>query len=531
MRNKIKMIRHSILPPLFCSAVTGALVGATVALFKLCAKLVIGFSGDMYTSLLVKWENAVLLIAVFGVIAGIASFIYKREPNVRGGGIPTAIGIVRGEIRLHWVKNLVASFGLSLAGFFVGVPLGTEGPSVQIGTAIGRGVSRTGAKKHPAWDRYILTGGACAGFTAATGAPIAGILFGLEEAHQRISPLVFGMTATAAVVTKTVSDVLSPLLGVESRLFTPIETITLTTGELWLPILIGLVVGVYSLGFLRYYRRLNSFMRKKMKKIPSFVKIFSIFVLTLALGLLSHSFISTGHDLIDTLLHGEGLWYLMIAALIVRATLMILASSSGITGGLFLPILALGALIAALLGKGMTAFCGLPASYGPLIVVLGICASIAGMMKTPIIAILFSLEVLSASNNVLPIALAALAAYLVTELFYVDSINDYVLEHRVSEIHEGETAESYDAQIRVQSGSFAVGKQIRDILWPSNLRVLSLKKVSKGDTVVDAYGEKVLRPGDVLHVRYLTYDHAVTHAELEALFGEQNYEEETVETV
>ena len=522
MQTKKKSIQHSILPPLLCSVVTGALVGAVVALFKLCAQTVIGYSGRMYAAIQTKWWIAVLLIAAFAGIAAVASYIYKKEPNVRGGGIPTSIGIVRGDIRFDWLKNLFASFGLSLASFFVGVPLGT---------AIGRGVSRAGAKRHAAWDRYILTGGACAGFTAATGAPISGILFGLEEAHQRISPLVFAMTATASAVAKMVSDVLSPILGVESHLFAPIHTVTLSTGELWLPVLIGLAAGVYSLGFLRYYKRLNGFFRKKLKKIPSFVKILTVFVLTLLFGVVSYSFISTGHGLIDTLLHGGGVWYILLAALLVRATLMILASSSGITGGLFLPILALGAVISALLGKGMIAWCGLPQTYYLLIVVLGICASIAGMMKTPIIAILFALEALSAANNVLPVILTASAAYLVTELFYADSINDHVLEHRVSEIHEGKTAEAFDAQITVKNGSFAVGKQIRDILWPSDLRVLSLKKVSKGDTVVDAYGEKVLRPGDELHVRYMTYDHAATHAELVALVGEQNYEEETVETV
>lgn len=526
-----KNIRHSILPPLFCSALTGALVGVGVALFKVGAEAAISHSEKLYAVCKTSLPIGIAVLLALAGFAGALSWIYKKVPNARGGGIPTAIGIVRGEIRFNWWRNLLASFGLSLTSFFAGIPLGTEGPSVLIGTAMGRGVSCVAGKKHAAWDRYIVTGGACAGFTAATGAPVSGILFGLEEAHQRISPLVLTMTAASAAVAKAVSDVLSPLLGVESRLFAPIQTVSLSAKELWIPILVGLLVGVYSLGFLRYYKLLNAFFRKKLKRVPAAVKILFVFVLTFLLGAVSYTFISTGHGLIDTLLHGGGVWYLLLAGLLVRATLMILASSSGITGGLFLPILALGAMVSALLGKLMITYFGLSEVYYSLIVVLGICASIAGMMKTPLIAILFAFEVLSAANNVLPVVLAASAAYLVTELFYADSINDHVLEHRVSELHEGKTAQSFDAQITVQNGSFAVGKQIRDILWPSDLRVLSLKKVSHGDTVVDAYGEKILRAGDELHVRYLTYDHAATQAELTAMFGEQTYAEEIVETV
>ena len=74
--------------------------------------------------------------------------------------------------------NLIcpALFFGSVTSFLIGVPLGNEGPSVLMGTAVGKGCTDTLAKKHPAWSRYSMTGGACAGFAVATGAPISGIL-------------------------------------------------------------------------------------------------------------------------------------------------------------------------------------------------------------------------------------------------------------------------------------------------------------------------------------------------------------------
>lgn len=518
-----------ILPALFYGSITGAAVGVIISLYKFCAGHAVSLSGEIYTFLRGNAIFFIPAICVSAVIAFAMAVLYKKLPNARGGGIPTSIGILRGKIPFEWLQNLIAAFFASLVSFLVGVPLGTEGPSVQIGTTIGRGVSRAGARKHAAWDRYILTGGACAGFATATGAPISGILFAIEEAHQRISPMVFAVSAVAVTVAKVVSDALSPLLSVESHLFAPMQLVTLTGKELWLPILIGIVVGLCSVVFLKYYRTLHGFWSQKLAKLPSFAKIWIVLLLTVALGAVSYSFVSTGHGLIDTLLHGGGMWYLLLAALFVRSTLMILASSSGITGGLFLPILALGALISALIGKGAVAVLGLPEEYYSVIVVLGICASIAGMMKTPIIAMVFSIEALSAADNVLPVIITTAIAFFITEIFYVDSINEHVLENRIADIHKGKTATAFDAYVTVQGDSFAVGKQIRDILWPSDLLVLSLTRAAKRDSVVDAYGEKVLHPGDTLHVRYLTYDHDVTKAELIAIVGEQAYDENRVE--
>lgn len=531
-KHRKHILINTILPVLVYGGITGALVGACIALFKFCAGKLISLSEELYFYIggnlyLGNFIPLLIAVVVLTVLALGMSLLYKKMPNVRGGGIPTSIGITRGVIPMHWLTNLAAVFLASLASFLVGVPLGTEGPSVQIGTAIGGGISDASAKKHTAWKRYIMTSGACAGFSAATGAPISGILFAVEEAHQRISPMVFSVAATAVATAQAVSGALSPLLGVEVELFAPVKLPQLAWGELWITVVIGILVGFAAVGFLQYYRMLSRFWKKKLEKIPAFIKILIVFAATLLLGCIAHPFVSTGHGLIETLLHGGGVWYILLAALFVRSTLMILCSANGITGGLFLPILALGALLSALLGRIVIAFCGVPESYYPVLVMLGVAASIAGMMKTPITAMVFAIEVLSASENILPVIITTVLAYAVTEIFYVDSINENVLEHRVAEIHKGMTAQSFDAHLVLQNGSFAVGKQIRDILWPNGLVVLSFKRAKKQDAVVDSYGEKLLHAGDELHVRYSTYDHEETIREIAAIVGEQKQSDES----
>lgn len=519
------MLIETILPVLLYGGITGALVGICIALFKFCAKHVIAFSTAAYALCRTQPLYLLLGLPVLVLLSLGMAFLCKKLPNIRGGGIPTSIGILRGVFHFHWLSNLLGVFFASLVGFFVGVPLGTEGPSVQIGTLLGRGVARTTVKKYAVWDRYMTTGGACAGFAAATGAPVTGILFAIEEAHQRISPLVFAVAATAVAVSQTVSELLCPLLGVEVKLFAPLAMPHLGGDELWLPMLVGLSGGLAAIAFLQCYRKLNALWDCRTARFPSFWKYLFIFLLTVLIGVPHHAFISTGHDLIETLLYGGGIWYILLAAILLRSLLMILCSANGVTGGLFLPILALGALCAALLGRGAIAFLGVPDTYYPVIVMLGITAAIAGMMKTPITAMVFAAEVLSASENILAVIITAVIAYAVTEIFYVDSINEHVLEDRIKGLHRGRTAEAFDAHLVLQNGCFAVGKQTRDILWPSGLVVLSFKRETKPDSVVDAYGEKVLHPGDELHVRYSTYDHAETLREIEAIVGKQDGDE------
>ena len=80
---------------------------------------------------------------------GIVSFsVIHYIPSCRGGGIPTAVAILRGHIPFEWMTTLVGMFSSSIITFGIGVPLGNEGPSVQMGTAIGRGSVFTLAKKH-----------------------------------------------------------------------------------------------------------------------------------------------------------------------------------------------------------------------------------------------------------------------------------------------------------------------------------------------------------------------------------------------
>lgn len=519
-----------IFPAVVLGSITGALTALIVVLYKFLAKYVIGISENGYHYLFDDPIWIPLVIAGLFGLSFLYAYFYRMHANLRGGGIPTSIGILRGFISIHWLYNLVGVFLLSLTTFLTGVPLGTEGPSVQMGTAMGyASVSLT--PKHKAWGRYAMTGGACAGFSVATGAPISGIMFAIEEAHQRIAPMILIVSATSVSVSYMIAEMLSSILGVETALFPSMKLLTLTAKDCWVPLLVGVVIGLFAVLFLQFYRVVNSFYNKTLKQIPHVYRIFLILTLTLSLGLVSYSFVSTGHHLIEVLFEGRVAIYMLILILLVRSILTLSANTLSLTGGIFLPILALGATLASILGKTLQVFLGLGEEYYTVILVLGIVACISGMMKTPLTAIVFAVEALSCYENILFVIIAAIVAYIIPEVLSVESINDRVLEHRIEHMIEGKHIKVIDLFVVVQEKSFAVGKQVRDIFWPANLFVLSVKRGDAPQAEVDEHGGKVIYEGDVLHIRYSTIDEKRTKEELFAIVGEQNCEEQEISDV
>ena len=470
----------------------------------------------------------IVLIVLFG-ISLLFSYIYKRQPRVRGGGIPSSIVLLRGIVTFKWLRTLIGVFFMSLTSFLIGVPLGNEGPSVLMGTAIGKGSVKT-AKKHPAWSRYAMTGGACAGFAVATGASVSGLLFAVEEAHQRISPMILLVGAISVLFAQIVSYLLCPLLGLSTSLFPSINITTLAIKDVWLPLLIGLVIGLFAVIFLKYYSVINSFFYVKLKKIPHYIKIFLVFVLTLGFGLVSFSFISTGHETFSLLLEEKVTILSLVILLIVRMTLTLFANTNKLTGGVFVPILALGAIMSCIMAKSMESIFSLSHTYYTVILALGISACVSAMMKMPLTAIVFSIEVFGCVNNVLYIIIAVAISYIITEMMGAKGITDGIIKNLIKSQEETHERKIIDTHLVVKKGSFAENMHSKDILWPANFFLLSIIPRETRYAQIDQQGDKRFHEGDVLHVRYATFDEEHIKQELISIVGNQEIDEELTVT-
>ena len=510
-------VKNILFPCLGLSLITGSFTGALIFLFKLACNAVISLSDRIYDAVRANPIYLPLLLLGALVIGLLASLILKLEPSGRGGGIPTAIAILRGLITFRWLRNLLAVFSSAILTYLCAIPLGTEGPSVQMGTAVGSGTVRLLAKNNRAWDRYIMTGGACTGFASATGAPLTGIFFAFEEAHRRFSPMIFMASATAVFSGYAVSTLLCKLANIHSKLFELQINTALPLKYIWTAVLVGVVAGVMGIVFSKLFRFIDAHIDRISEHVSIFVRIPVVFVATALIGFASKNLIGSGHALIESILEGHGVWYLLLLYLAVRTVLIIVANNTGVTGGLFIPSLAVGALVGALTAKVLIALELLPETHFVLIVAVGMASFLSSSSRTPITAIAFSIEALGCIFNLLPVIAGVTTAYLVIETARITSYTEVVVENKEDEENKGKIATVIDEHMTVAEGAFIVEKEIIDILWPPTCTVLSVtKNPLNGDLT-----KTCIRPGDVLHLHYRTCNAAETRACLEAIVGRQ----------
>lgn len=517
MKNsKRNYVRNILTPSILLSGITGIFTGVVIFLFQLAADKVFDLSGTIYSSVRSDPKYLPLLLGGALILGLVSVCAVKFLGIAKGGGIPTAIALMRGLIDFRWLRSIFAVFSSALVTFLSGIPLGNEGPSVQMGTAIGRGTVRLFSRKNTAWDRYIMTGGAAAGFAAATAAPLTGLFFILEEAHRRFSPMLF-MSAASAVISSTITlEILNSKFHVAHN-FLPFEvTINLEIKYLYLACVVGLLCGAIAIAFTKAHEYIGSFLNNKLSRLSVFVKIPAVFVLTALTGFFISEILGTGRSLISELMYGNGAWYMLLIYFCVRAVLLMVANNLGVTGGLFVPSLTFGAIIGSLSTKIFIELGILPEEYAPILIIIGITAFLSAVSRIPITAVIFAIEAMNGLSNIIPIVLGATLSYAVIEIAGILSFNDLVIETKVKQENSGKPAHLVDSSFVIQPGAFVIGKEIRDILWPPTCVITSVRKSHTSDS-----HSPLLGAGDTLHLHYRTTTPEYTFEKLENLIGKQ----------
>ena len=240
-----------------------------------------------------------------------------------------------------------------------------------------------------------------------------------------------------------------------------------------------------------------------------------VFVIVALLGFLSADFVGSGHELIEKILHGEAVWYMLLLALGIRAVLLLFANNTGVSGGMFVPMLAFGAIIAALISEIVFAINLIDESYASILIAIGMASFLAAASRTPITALAFALEVLCGINNILPVGMGIVFAYLIIEIAKIPAFNDTVIEAMTETEVDGKTPIIVTTKLTIQAGAFAIGQEVRDILWPPTCTVLSIQKGKQSEHT------HALSEGDVLELRYQTFNPDATLETLYQILGYQ----------
>ncbi len=505
-----------VIPAVIYSSIVGVVTGAIIFFYKIIAEKLSFYSSAIYAFISGNLVYIPLFLIGLVLLAIILAKLIRFAPQAKGGGIPTSEGIIRGLITFKWLRTLVVMIVGSFISFFAGLPLGTEGPSVQIGTSLGKGTNRLLSKNKSAWSRYVMTGGAAAGFAVATLAPFTAILFALEEIHKKFTPMLVMVSFFSVLFAIITNAFLSGFFSISLNFF-EIETLsTLPLEYIYLPLLMGVAIGLFAIGYSLIYKRIIYFCEVKLEKVSRELKLVVIFLLVGVIGLFCIQSIGSGHSLIENILEGEVLSLMLLLLLVIKVITITFANGCGATGGMFIPLLTLGAICSGLIAKFFV-FCGMSEEMYQLFVVIGICAYLGATLRAPLTAVAFGIETLGGSQNALAIALAVILAYLILEMLDVEALYDIVLRRTVRNSHKDVTSQIYDITVEVQEGAFIIGKQVRDVLWPAHTIIMDVKRCDKAVANMDNDGEKKIKTGDSLHLRYQSYNNEQTLQEINDL--------------
>ncbi len=377
-----------------------------------------------------------LLLPGIGIVGGMMSgwMVEQISPEAGGSGIPqvkAALGYVNMPLNL---RVALAKLGSTILALGSGLSLGRQGPTVQIGAALAAQLSRW-VPTSPEYRRQLIAAGAAAGLAAGFNAPIAGILFVVEELLQDFS----GLTLGTAILASFVGAVVSRLLGGQGLNLSNFGMLQTGFSIQDLPflallgILAGILGGLFSKGIfvsLRFFRRMKALTLPMRVALAGFI--------TGLVGAVVAVAAQDNTGLREFLVTGDASWQMIAIAFITKFGLTLLAYGSGASGGIFAPALVLGAALGSLvsflaqLTHGWLGFpvATLASSNTTTYALTGMGAFFSAVTRVPITAIIIVFEMTANFNLVLPLMIGSGIAYLLSDKISSGSLYNHLLARK-----------------------------------------------------------------------------------------------------
>ncbi|WP_417473827.1 chloride channel protein [Luteimonas mephitis] len=337
----------------------------------------------------------ILVPALGGLIVGLMA--RYGSDRIRGHGIPEALeAILFGKSQM---SAKVAVLKPLSSGVVIGSggPFGAEGPVIMTGGAVASLLAQA-FRLTSAERKALLVAGACAGMTAVFGTPLAAILLAVELLLFELRPRSLLPVALAC----TVAGFLRPLWAEPGPLFAmqtpPADTIALVSC-----VVAGLACGMLCTAMSSIlYKVEDGFARLPIHWMwwPALGGL----VVGLG-GWLEPRALGVGYDVIGDLLANHLALQVVVALVLVKAVIWVVALGSGTSGGILAPLLMIGAGLGCVLGPW------LPGGDVRLWALVCMAATLGGTMRAPLMAVVFAFELTYDTNALLPTILGCVVAY------------------------------------------------------------------------------------------------------------------------
>ena len=415
---------------LILSAIIGTLAELIGVLFEKAVGWVIHLRQDKLAEVLTNpYLLAIGTLLVSSLLAMSGYYLVKKfSPESGGSGIPEIEGAMIDIRPVRWWRVLPVKFIASIGTLGSGMVLGREGPTVQLGANIGQLVNDISRVKDKGTRQTLLATGAAAGLTAAFNAPLAGILFIIEEMRPQFK---YNLISIKSVFIGVImSCIVFRLINGEGGVIQIGKFSSAPMNTLWLYLVLGMLFGVVGVIFskLLFYVQ-TQFQHFYQDKTSRFVLAGG--VIGGACGLLAliiPEITGGGFSIIPALSAGGYSLTALLIFFVLRTITTIISFSSGAPGGIFAPTLALGTLFGSAFGLMATyLFPDYQIQIGTF-AIAGMGALFAATVRAPLTGIVLVLEMTDNYQLILPMIITCLGATMLAQLLGGRPIYTVLLE-------------------------------------------------------------------------------------------------------
>jgi chloride channel protein, CIC family len=381
--------------------VIGALTGAVVVAFILLTERM---GMRLYPVGGAPWRR--LLFPVVGSL-GVGYLLSRYFPNARGSGVPQTKAALFARDGRITLRTVLGKFFCTSATLASGIPLGREGPSVQVGAGIGSvlgralGLSTEQVKK-------LIPVGAAAAIAAAFNTPLAAVLFSLEEIMGDLHAPVMGAVVLASA---TAWMVLRVFLG-DHPLFKVPQYQLVHPSEFGVYALLGVAGG----GVSALFTKLLLWMRARFLRLPASTIWFQPVAGGLLVGITGWfvpQVLGVGYGYVGDALNGSMAFKMMLLLVVLKLLTVTTSYASGNAGGIFGPALFIGAMVGGSVGtvahRLFPEYTANPGAYA----LVGMGALFAGIIRAPMTSVLMIFEMTQDYAVIVPLMIANLVSLFV----------------------------------------------------------------------------------------------------------------------
>ena len=397
---------------IFYAFLVGAIAGTIGSAFRLTLEYIENYRDKLYASAGDSGFTSWIWPILFGVIGiSVALFLVKRfAPEASGSGVQEIEGALD-EIRpMRWKRIMPIKFISSLFSLGSGLLLGREGPTIQIGANVGKMIKdifrQPDNKTNP-----LVSSGAAAGLACAFNAPFAGIIFVIEEMHGHFR-YTFYSVAAIMVASGTSDFVVRALVGAN-----PVIKMTIfprpEMSAIWLFILLGLFFSLIGYSFNKLLIIVLNFFSNLSRIAFIFSGILAVVVIVV-IGAYFPEMIGGGYRTISQVLDQSFTLSVLLVLFVGRMLMSIFSYGTGVPGGIFAPMLAIGVVFGMLFGGVVDYYFPDLVSHPGIFAVAGMAGIFASTVRAPLTGLVLAVEMTANYELILPLIVTTVTASVVT---------------------------------------------------------------------------------------------------------------------